>query len=348
MEISGQHEGDSVESLTLWSAAEALAALPDDDTVDAGESDTAEPAQPEKATETEPEEGEDEEPEATDDDADEADRDDVEESDDDEQQETPSTPAPQKLKAKVNGQEVEITPEEAVAGYQRQQDYSRKTQELAELRKKFEQEELTPVRAQRQQLHAALTQVEQYLTAVTQEPDWDSLKQDPNTFAQVHAAWQVHQDRMGKLRQERETLERQLLADQQEQRKQFVTSEREKLLAALPEWSNPETAKKDVADLFEYATSQGVTPAEMSQIDDHRTLLVLRKAMLYDRAEAAKAEAAKKAKPKIDKVRTVAPAAPAPKGKPRVNELKRRQQRLVKTGSVRDAAAALELMPDDE
>lgn len=54
--------------------------------------------------------------------------------------ETPATPkAPQTIKVKVNGVEQEITLEEAAQGYQRQADYTRKTQDVAARQQELEQ-----------------------------------------------------------------------------------------------------------------------------------------------------------------------------------------------------------------
>ena len=47
-------------------------------------------------------------------------------------------PAPALLTVRVNGEDQQVTVEEAVAGYQRHEDYSRKTMELADDRKAFE------------------------------------------------------------------------------------------------------------------------------------------------------------------------------------------------------------------
>ena len=50
-------------------------------------------------------------------------------------------PQLQTFTVKVDGQEVEVTQEELVNGYSRQQDYTRKTQELSQQRKTIEQKQ---------------------------------------------------------------------------------------------------------------------------------------------------------------------------------------------------------------
>jgi hypothetical protein len=74
--------------------------------------------------------------ESVDDEA-ETDEEDVEE---DDESEDDSPTLDETFVVKVDGEEVEITVREALQGYQRQADYTRKTQELAEARKAFEEE----------------------------------------------------------------------------------------------------------------------------------------------------------------------------------------------------------------
>jgi hypothetical protein len=85
--------------------------------------------------EAEVEELEDEESEGEPEDDEDLDEDEVEESDD----EQPDF-YDEKVVVKVDGEEREITVKEALEGYQRREDYTRKTQELSESRQAFEQE----------------------------------------------------------------------------------------------------------------------------------------------------------------------------------------------------------------
>jgi hypothetical protein len=91
-------------------------------------------------TELEDEDSDESDDEESDDEADETEDDeDGEDSDEDE----PADDNPvleETFKVKVDGEEVEVTVREALEGYQRREDYTRKTQELAEARKAFEGE----------------------------------------------------------------------------------------------------------------------------------------------------------------------------------------------------------------
>ena len=78
----------------------------------------------------------------------------------------------------VDGNEIEVTQDELLNGYSRQQDYTRKTQELANQRKTIEQQ--AQELQQRDAIYAQLLpKMEAQLKGeLVNEPDWDSLYND--------------------------------------------------------------------------------------------------------------------------------------------------------------------------
>ena len=80
------------------------------------------------------------------------------ESEDEESEE--EAPRDQKFVVKVDGKEIEVPKEELIRGYQREADYTRKTQKLAEERKLVESE-FQQVRGEREQYAQVLGQLQQ-------------------------------------------------------------------------------------------------------------------------------------------------------------------------------------------
>ena len=103
---------------------------------------------------------------------------DTEQSEEDENSEEEEQP--QVFTVKVDGKEVEVTLEELQKGYSRTQDYTRKTQQIAEVRKHAEAE-LQAVRAEREQYAHLLGALEaQVQQAAQPQIDWDRLySEDP-------------------------------------------------------------------------------------------------------------------------------------------------------------------------
>jgi hypothetical protein len=257
------------------------------------------------------------------------------EDEDDSEGEEPEQPV---YTIKVNGEEVEVSLEELQKGYSRTQDYTRKTQQLAELRKAAETE-TGAVRAERQQYSQLLEAMRaQVAASQPQEPDWDKLrKSDPIEFA---AQWAEHERRhkqMGAIQAEQARLAEIQQHEQAQQLASIVEQERQVLEDAIPEWKEPETAKREKAELVEFGKRLGFKTEELANITDHRAVVALRKAYLYDKLMAKKPQV----KPAQRSAPTLKPgsAAAAPK---KNSDLVKAKQRLAKSGQVQDAAAAFE------
>lgn len=267
-----------------------------------------------------------------------------EESDEDEEEQEEAKPEPRKFRVKVDGQELEVTEDEVLKGYSRTADYTRKSQALAEERKTFSTE-AEAVRAERRDLATRLTDLHAALQSLTTEPDWDKLRrEDPALFAETHKAWQDHTQRLKAVQDKRDEAIAAAQRDESNALQTRITAERERLLEAVPAWKDDAVRDREKQEVRAYAQKLGYTDDDLSNVIDHRAFVMLRKAMLFDRSEAAQQVAAQKAKEKIDKAVKVVQPGPSGEKKPKTTELTRRKQRLAKTGSVDDAAAALELL----
>lgn len=303
---------------------------------------------------SEPEFQETEEPEAVDEpeaeveeeaDADEAEEveetDEAEESDEDDDvdeggEEEPDTPT---YTVKVDGKEVKVTLDELLAGYSRTADYTRKTQELAQQRKQIEGE-VQGYREAREQYSARLQQLEQVLESLQPpEPDWDRLRQeDPAEFA---AQWAEHQ-RLRAAREaaaaERARIEQERLIEQQRELAARLEEERERLKEAVPEWRDDVKRTEAMQALTNYArTTYGFTDDDLAQVYDHRVLLILRKAMLYDELTTKGVEQVRAKKRAAKVLKPGARKAPA-----KNSELRAMRKRLAQSGRDIDAAALIE------
>jgi hypothetical protein len=249
-----------------------------------------------------------------------------------------------KVKVKIDGVETEVTLDEALKGYSRTADYTRKTQAAAAERKAFETEQVA-VRGERQKYATYLTQLEQAIQQNSApEPDWAKLQQTatPEEFASEYARYQIHSDEMTQLKAEKDRAVAAVNADQQKALETHIAGEHEKLLAALPDWKDEKVATTERAKMVAYADKLGWTQEDLGKVTDHRNLLLLRKAMLYDESQAKKPVI----QARIDKIRTATPG-PAATPKPKVSDTTKARLRLANTGKVEDAAAAFFAMLDD-
>lgn len=264
-----------------------------------------------------------------------------EEFDDEEQNEVEDVvEQPTSYKVKIDGEEVEVTLDELQSGYSRQQDYTRKTQELAQQRKFIEQQQQEL--AQRDAIYAQLLpKLEAQLSAdLANEPDWNRLyEDDPVGYVREKQLWDERKEKLKATQAENQRLQQEALVKQQQQLAQFVEYGQQKLLEIVPEWKNPEIAQQEKLAIRDYGINTlGYTPQEMDSIYDYRALLGLRNAWLNNKTvEATKKKPTEKAPARVarpgavTKVKSVAPA-------------KRAKQRLAKTGKTSDAAKVFEQM----
>ena len=245
-----------------------------------------------------------------------------------------------KYTIKVDGEELEVGIEELKNGYQRQADYTRKSQALAEQRKETESIQSERMRLeQERQMYANGLQMLQEQQAAKLKPfesvDWESLKsEDPYQYMIKKDEYRDAQERVTNIQQQQHLVQQEQAQQAQQARAHFVQQEYSRLVEALPEWNDSKsTIKKDVQD---YAISAGFLPEEVNQLADHRSVLLIKKAMEYDKLT-------KKVAPKKKAVKKVPKVQKSGRGNSKeevaAETIKKKRARLQKSGKQDDAAS---------
>lgn len=282
--------------------------------------------------------GEGEQPSETEDNA-EAEQDAEDESESEEDAEAEEEPeSPQTFKVKVDGEEVEVTIEELQSGYSRTKDYTRKTQALAEQRKSVEAEQ-EQARQERAYYAQMLQVLEQQLAQTSTEPDWDTLYQEnPTEWVRQRELWRDRQDKARAVQAEQARISAMQEQENAKARQAKLTEEAQKLVEAIPEWKDSKKAAEERTKLVDAGRKAGFSDEELGQILDHRALVVLRKAALFDELMGKKSQ--------IKPVPTSGPKLAKPGSattKPsKKSEAQVARERLAKSGSIKDAAAAFD------
>jgi len=274
----------------------------------------------ETAEETEPEEVEEESEE---DEPDDTDEDEVEV----EERKT--------YRVKAGGEEKDVTLEELVSGYQKGDDYTKKSQTLAEARKKVEAHahEVQQAMQVKEEYAQRLAQVEQFLMSDNEQVNLEELKEnDPIQYAIKVAEQTETNKKINLLRQERAKVQQQQQAYQSQQQHAVVQHEAKMLSEKVKEFSDPKKAEQIKNDIRSFGKSVGFSDQELSQVYDHRHVLILQKAMEYDKLQQSKAGVTKKL--------TNAPKM-AKKGKKVINadNYTKQKKRLRSSGSLDDATS---------
>ena len=259
----------------------------------------------------------------------------LEESEDSEEEKPDQT-----FTVKVDGTEVTVTLDELQKGYSRTQDYTRKTQQIAEIRRQVESE-AEAIRAERSQYAQLLGALESQVQQAAQPNiDWDRLYQeDPIEWVRQKEVMRENQAKSQAIQFEQQRLMQISQQEQAQQMQSFLAQQQDELLKVLPDWKDPNKAKKEKELLIDFGQKAGFSTDELKNIFDHRVVNVLRKAALYEQIMSKRTN--------IKPVTNNGPRPAKPGAAGRVsttNEATRAKQRLAKSGRVNDAASAIELL----
>ena len=256
-----------------------------------------------------------------------------------EEEEQEEQEQPQTFTVKVDGKEVSVTLDELQKGYSRTQDYTRKTQQIAEVRKQVEQE-TQAVRAEREQYAQLLGALQAQLQSSEPQVDLERLyHEDPIEWVRQKEVMRERQEKLGAIQSEQQRLSQVAQYEQQRAMEAQFASQQEALLAALPDWKDPKKAKAEKALVIESAKAAGFSDEDLKSVYDHRLVLLLRKAALFDQMVSKR----QGIKPVVNN--GPRPAKPGAAGRvSTTTESVRAKQRLAKTGRVDDAASAIELL----
>ena len=338
---------ESTQPGSLWEAQEALLNMTEPET-ETPETDEAQPTEEEESTEKAQDKSFEEEPDESEEDEEGGDADEFEETDEDETTEEPEETI--LYTVKVNGEDTEVTEEELIRGYSRHSDYTRKTQELAEERRNIEaaevqyQSEFAAMQQERQQYVEAVSQTIQNSMAGLQQYsdiDWPALKeQDPIEYITKRDEYREIQENVRANQHKMQVEQHKLVSEQKQERDHMLQEEHGRLLEKMPEWGEPAEQKRLAKDLRDYAINQGFLEDEINSLVDHRSLVVLSKALKYDALQNADV--------KSKKVKKAPRVVRSGKGTGKKEATKSKQaakmKRLRSSGHVDDAASILEDM----
>ena len=267
--------------------------------------------------------------------------DDTEEDDDSEYEDEEEVEEEQTFTVKAAGEEKEVTLDELKKSYQLGSDYTKKTQEIAEQRKVIETEAKAIIEARqvRDEYSQKLQAVQQFLVGSNDSrEDLAAMKEnDPIGYAVKVAEMTEKKEQLQLVQAEQGRIAQQQQADRSAQMQQIVEQESQKLAQSLPEFSDKVKGEQIRNDIRSYGKSVGFTDEELSQVYDSRQVLTIHKAMMYDKLVKSKPGMKKK----------VSNAPKMVKGGAKVKQtvtdrMKKQQQKLLRTGSARDAAALFE------
>ncbi len=312
-------------------------ALADDPSLDDPDSGTppAKPAKPAAPVDDPEHPGEDDQPPADLDDEPEPALNDEPDDDDDQ----PPAPVPGEVTLTIDGQPVKMSSAEASAGYLRTQDYTRKMQGVADKERATlaEAEKLTQLRSAYSQRLAALDATLAEDDGITEEQLTQLRTKNPAEYSAIISERGERERQRQKIAAEQTRVAQEQAQQDRAMLQRHVESEQVKLASAVPEWADAKVRVAEQRAMLAFGQSLGYTPADIAAVTDHRAILVLRKAMLYDQLKS-KQPLMRKAGTGVAPVQPGAkPPAPAAEVGPQRKVLKAKQE-LRRSGGAKDKA----------
>ena len=265
-------------------------------------------------------------------------QDDEVEEDYEEDAEEADSEEPETFTVKVDGVEQRVTLEDLKRGYSGQQYVQQGMQQVAEMRKQFEQI-ASDFLNEREQAKAIFAQVQNMqIPSAPVPPSVELAETDPFRYSAEKAKYDVaaneYQQKMADIQQ---ALAGNSQAEMQA-RNAYLQREMDTLKQVIPDFADPEKAQTLRNNMLTVSQqTYGFDPQEIAAITDHRVLRVLHDAIQFRAAQGGKEQAIKKAKAKPK--RTVKPGAK--KTASNQNSQRQARSKLKRSGSIQDAMSLI-------
>lgn len=265
----------------------------------------------------------------------------VEEPEPEEQEEEPEI---EYLELVVNGEQVKKSKAEVLELAQKGEDYTRKTQQLAEERRVLQAQ--TQAAQQQQKVQSAVANMVAEAKAVEsqlaqyKDIDWNALvESDPVQAMKLdrqHRELQAYYQ--GKVNDINQAY-RQVTSQQEQMRQEMLVREHQAMLQSIPDWTDKTKREADSGEIRGFLAQTGFSADEIASLADHRHVIVARKAMLYDKLIAGKPAVTKKVAEAPKPVKSTAPSVSKTK-----EAYTKTRQELRRTGRTEHAERAIEAL----
>ena len=250
-------------------------------------------------------------------------------------------------KVKIGDQELEVTLEEALRGYQRESDYTKKTQDLAINRKEIQSQqdslktELEAVKNSRSQYEQQLAELTKHLNQ-DNNIDWETLYQEnPAEYIKLKADDDKRKETLQLAKLEQQRINEEKRKEQEKVYNNYLVKERQILAEKMPVYADKEKGPQLLEKLTSFALENGYSEKEISMMVDHRAVLLLADAYRYNQIK--KSKLANK-KVKITPRTVTSNASNVREDSEQKQNAEKRMSRLKQSGHLKDAQSVLKQM----
>jgi len=241
-----------------------------------------------------------------------------------------------RYKIQIDGEEREVSLNEALRGYQREETFNSRMRQMVEVAKTIDQRGAEAQQAREAYIQLCQNQEQEFQAVIPKEPDWDALyKQDPAAARQLELNYRQVYGTLNQIRQRREYAQREAYQAHAQQTAQYARAEFDKF-RSKNRLANQTEVDHAITGMRRTAMSHGFSEDEIGTTYDERMLSILHKAAKYDRMMENKPFPVQP-----ERQGALRPGSAPRVGNGAARSMNDAQKRLASTGRVDDAAAVM-------
>jgi hypothetical protein len=241
-----------------------------------------------------------------------------------------------RYKIQIDGEEREVSLNEALKGYQREETFNNRMRQMVEVAKTIDQRGAEAQQAREAYIQLCQHQEQEFAALIPKEPDWEQLyKQDPAAAHNLENNYKAVYGTLNQIRQRREYAQREAYQAQAQQTASYARAEFDKF-RARNKLANQTEVDHAISGMRRTAMTHGFSEDEIGTTYDERMLSILLKASKYDRMVANKPFPVQP-----ERQGALQPGSAPRVGNGAARSMNDAQKRLAATGRVDDAAAVM-------
>jgi hypothetical protein len=241
-----------------------------------------------------------------------------------------------RYKIQVDGAEVEVSLNEALRGYQREETFNTRMRQMVEVAKTIDQRGAEAQHARDAYVQLCQRQEEEFQALIPKEPDWDALyKADPAGAHQLEQNYRHVYGTLNAIRQRRAQAQQEAYNDNVQRSAAYARAEFDKF-RSKNKLNDQQAVDKAIGYMRRTALAHGFSDDEIGSTYDERMLSILHKAAKYDNIIAQRPVAVQP-----DRGATLQPGHAPRVGDSRTRMMNDAQKKLAASGRVDDAAAVM-------
>ena len=241
-----------------------------------------------------------------------------------------------RYKIQVDGEEREVSLNEALKGYQREETFNHRMRQMVEVAKTIDERGAQANQAREAYIQLCQNQEQEFAALIPKEPDWDALyKSDPAAAHNLENNYRQVYGTLNQIRQRRMAAQQEAFQASAQQTASYARAEFDKF-RAKNKLANQTEVDNAIAGMRRTLIAHGFSEDEIGTTYDERMLSVALKASKYDKMVANKPFPVQP-----ERGGALQPGSAPRVGNGAARSMNEAQKRLASTGRVDDAALVM-------